>query len=81
MKLLCLLAVVASALFAQQASASSSQWDQPAAALAEQIAAILGVGLSTVRHHIKNLYSKMGTTRQGEFVALVLRSVAPLAGE
>ena len=45
----------------------------------EAIAEAIGIGLSTVRHHIKNLFSKTGTTRQAELVALVLRSAAPLA--
>jgi DNA-binding CsgD family transcriptional regulator/CRP-like cAMP-binding protein len=46
----------------------------------EAIADNQGIGLSTVRHHLKNLFSKTGTTRQAELVALVLRSAAPLAG-
>ena len=46
MKLICLIAAVASGVMGLMASAApaSSQWDQPAAALAEQIAGILGPG-------------------------------------
>lgn len=44
MKLFCLLVMVAYAVTAQATSAPASQWEQPAAALAEQIAAILGAG-------------------------------------
>ena len=44
MKLLCLLAMIASVLMVQPASATSGPWEQPAAALAEQIAGILGTG-------------------------------------
>jgi hypothetical protein len=44
MKWLCLLAVFASVLMAQAPIGTSTQWEQPAAALAEQIAAILGPG-------------------------------------
>jgi hypothetical protein len=44
MRFLCLLAMLASALLAQLASAAPSPWEQPAAALADQIAGILGPG-------------------------------------
>ena len=44
MKLCCMLATIAFALPAQQAAAAPAAWSQPAAALADQIAAILGPG-------------------------------------
>jgi hypothetical protein len=44
MKMFCLLSMVAFALIAQPESAASRPWNKPAAALAEQIAAILGPG-------------------------------------
>ncbi len=56
MKLVWLIAVVMSSLtglMAQAASVASSQWEQPAAALAEQIAGILGPGQA--RLTIRNL--------------------------
>jgi len=46
----------------------------------ERIAETIGISLSTVRFHLKNLYSKTGTARQAELVALILRSAASLAG-
>jgi len=44
MKLFCLLAILAATFIAQAANAVASEWEQPAATLAEQIAAILGPG-------------------------------------
>jgi DNA-binding CsgD family transcriptional regulator len=41
----------------------------------EQIAAWLAVSLETVRTHIRRVFSKTATTRQGELIALVLRTV------
>jgi DNA-binding CsgD family transcriptional regulator len=46
----------------------------------ERIAVSMGISLSTVRSHLKNLFSKTGTARQAELVALILRSAAPLGG-
>jgi hypothetical protein len=51
MKLFCLLVMVASAMTAQATSAAASQWERPAAALAEQIAAILGPGQAHLTVH------------------------------
>jgi hypothetical protein len=44
MKLVCLIAVIVSGLMAQMANAVPSPWEQPATALSEQVAAILGPG-------------------------------------
>jgi len=52
-KLLCLFATVALALTGQRAAAASGPWEQPAAALADQIAAILGPGQAQLT--IRNL--------------------------
>lgn len=52
-KLFCLFATVAFALTGQRAAAASGPWDQPAAALADQIAAILGPGQAQLT--IRNL--------------------------
>jgi DNA-binding CsgD family transcriptional regulator len=41
----------------------------------EQIAAWLAVSLETVRTHIRRVFSKTATTRQGVLIALVLRTV------
>jgi len=41
---------------------------------AEEIAAEMGVSLETVRTHIRRVLSKTATGRQGELIALVLRS-------
>jgi DNA-binding CsgD family transcriptional regulator len=41
----------------------------------EEIAAELGVSLETVRTHVRRVFSKTATNRQGELIALVLRSV------
>jgi DNA-binding CsgD family transcriptional regulator len=40
------------------------------------IAAAFGIGIGTVRSHIKKILVKTGTSRQAQLVALVLRSVA-----
>jgi DNA-binding CsgD family transcriptional regulator/PAS domain-containing protein len=45
----------------------------------EHIAAALGVGLGTVRTHLKKALAKTGTGRQGALVALVARSVAGIS--
>lgn len=44
----------------------------------EDIARRHGVGLATVRSHLKRILSKTGTNRQGEVIALIGRSVAAL---
>jgi DNA-binding CsgD family transcriptional regulator len=41
----------------------------------EEIATAMGVGIETVRTHVRRALSKTGTSRQGELIALVLRSV------
>ncbi|HTC91346.1 MAG TPA: helix-turn-helix transcriptional regulator [Bryobacteraceae bacterium] len=41
----------------------------------EEIATELGVSLETVRTHVRRVFSKTATNRQGELIALVLRSV------
>ena len=48
MKLLCVLAMVASTLLAQQNGAVPGPWDKPAGMLAEQIAGILGPGQASL---------------------------------
>jgi hypothetical protein len=58
MKLLCLLAMVASVLMVRPAGATSGPWEQPAAALAEQISGILGPGQA---HLIIRNNSKIST--------------------
>jgi DNA-binding CsgD family transcriptional regulator len=35
-----------------------------------------GIALNTIRVHLKNIFAKTGTARQGQLVALILRSVA-----
>jgi DNA-binding CsgD family transcriptional regulator/PAS domain-containing protein len=42
---------------------------------AEEIAAQMGLSLETVRTYIRHILSKTGTGRQGELIALVLRTV------
>jgi DNA-binding CsgD family transcriptional regulator len=46
---------------------------------AEEIAGQTGLSLETVRTYIRHILSKTGTGRQGELIALVLRTV-PFAG-
>lgn len=46
----------------------------------EDIAARRGVGLATIRSHLKRILAKSGTHRQAELVALLARSVATLPG-
>lgn len=45
-----------------------------------EIAARLGVGTDAVRYHLKNIYRKVGVSRQSNLVALVSRSLGQLAG-
>ena len=42
----------------------------------DDIAAGMGIGLATVRSHLKRIFAKTGTHRQAEAVALLARSVA-----
>lgn len=42
----------------------------------DEIAAMMGIGLATVRSHLKRILAKTGTHRQGEVVALVGRSLS-----
>jgi DNA-binding CsgD family transcriptional regulator/PAS domain-containing protein len=44
----------------------------------EAIAAAHGIGLGTVRWHLKHILAKTGTTRQAEAVVLLVRSIAAL---
>jgi DNA-binding CsgD family transcriptional regulator len=41
----------------------------------EEIATESGISIETVRTHIKRVLSKTATSRQGELISLVLRSV------
>lgn len=45
-----------------------------------QIAESVGIGLATVRSHLKQILLKTGTNRQGEAIALVDRSIAAMRG-
>lgn len=45
----------------------------------EEIAADLGIGLATVRSHLKGILAKTGTHRQAEAVALLARSVSTVS--
>ena len=45
----------------------------------EQIGNSFGIGLGTVRSHVKTILSKTGTHRQAQLVALISRSVASIA--
>ncbi|MHB9842278.1 helix-turn-helix transcriptional regulator [Paraburkholderia terrae] len=45
----------------------------------DQIAATFGVGLGTVRTHLKRALAKTGTSRQGALASLVARSVAGIS--
>jgi hypothetical protein len=44
----------------------------------DEIAAILGVSISTVRSHLRDLFGRTGTTRQAELVARTLSLASPL---
>jgi hypothetical protein len=68
MKPLCLLAMVASVLMVQSASAATSPWEQPAAALAEQIAGILGPGQAhlTIRNNSRISTDEIPAIRRGK---------------
>nr|WP_246343383.1 helix-turn-helix transcriptional regulator [Sphingobium jiangsuense] len=45
----------------------------------ENIAASMGIGLATVRSHLKRILAKTGTHRQAEAVALLARSVSTVS--
>ncbi len=45
----------------------------------QKIAAHHNLSLNTVRTHLKNIFAKTGTSRQTEFVSLVMKTVALLA--
>ncbi|VWC58559.1 helix-turn-helix transcriptional regulator [Burkholderia lata] len=47
----------------------------------EEIARRRGIGIGTVRSHLKRILLKTGTNRQAELAVLVARSVAPLQPE
>lgn len=44
----------------------------------EEIATLFGIGLGTVRTHLKSTMAKTGTNRQSQLVALVWHNVGPL---
>ncbi|MBW9051119.1 helix-turn-helix transcriptional regulator [Rhizobium mesosinicum] len=44
----------------------------------EEIASGLGVAISTVRTHIKNLFVKTGVSRQSDLIRLAIQSVPPI---
>src|SRR5580658_9704610 len=83
MKLLCLLATVASVLFVRPASATSSPWEQPAVALAEQIAGILGPGQAhlTLRNNSKTSTDEIPAIRHALEEALRARGVQESGAE
>jgi DNA-binding CsgD family transcriptional regulator len=41
----------------------------------EEVAAKLNISIETVRTHVRRVLSKTATNRQGELIALVLRTV------
>lgn len=45
----------------------------------DDIVSALGIRAATVRVHLRNIYRKLGISRQSDLVRLVLRTVAPLA--
>ena len=83
MKLLCLMAMVAFALLAEPASAAASQWDQPAAALAEQITGILGPGQAhlSIRNNSKISTDEIPAIRRTLEEALKVRGVQASGSE
>jgi DNA-binding CsgD family transcriptional regulator len=44
----------------------------------DEIAADRGISLNTVRSHLKHIFSKTGTSRQGELLSLVMTDVASI---
>ena len=44
----------------------------------KEIAGELGIGVGTVRSHLRQVLTKTGTHRQNELAALIMRSVAML---
>jgi len=83
MKLLCLLAMVAYLLMAQPASAASGPWEQPAAALAEQIAAILGPGQAQfiLRNNSKISADEIPAVRRALDEAMKAHGIQPAGAE
>jgi DNA-binding CsgD family transcriptional regulator len=43
----------------------------------EEVAAMLGIGMATVRTHLQRLFKKTGTARQTELVVLMMSGTAP----
>jgi hypothetical protein len=82
-KLLCLLTMVASVLMVLPASATSAPWEQPAAALAEQIAGILGPGQAhlTIRNNSKISTDEIPAIRRALEDALKARGVEASGAE
>jgi DNA-binding CsgD family transcriptional regulator len=46
----------------------------------QEVAAALGVGLHTVKTHLKHIFQKTGAARQADLVALMLRASGPIRG-
>ncbi len=44
----------------------------------EEAAEVRGVSINTIRSHLRNIFLKTDTRRQGDLVRLVLTGVAPL---
>jgi DNA-binding CsgD family transcriptional regulator len=47
----------------------------------EEIAADRGISLNTVRSHLKHIFSKTGTSRQGELLSLVMTGVGSIRSQ
>jgi DNA-binding CsgD family transcriptional regulator len=66
------------ALFGMTATEAAIAAELAAGRALEEIAQRHGIGLGTVRWHLKRILLKTGTSRQGQAVALLARSVAAL---
>ena len=47
----------------------------------DEIAADRGISLNTVRSHLKHIFSKTGTSRQGELLGLVMTDVGSIRSQ
>ncbi len=47
----------------------------------DEIAADRGISLNTVRSHLKHVFSKTGTSRQGELLGLVMTDVGSIRSQ